>query len=83
MILLRALWRRKCESVEVKMGGQCGKIKREEIRGAGRDGRVKDRDPVAIKMSACSDADAHLPTTHTLTCACASHLHLLRHRGTE
>lgn len=32
-----------------------------------RDGGVKDRDPVEIKMSACAEADAHLPGTHALT----------------
>lgn len=66
MILLWAT-SRKCERVEVKTGGQCGKIKREEIRGAERDGRVKDRDPVAIQMSARAEADAHLPCTNTHT----------------
>lgn len=39
---------RKCEGVEVKMGGQCGKIERGEMWGARRDGRVKDR-------GSCSD----------------------------
>ncbi len=40
-----------------------------ERRDAGeqRDGKVKDRDPVAIKMSVCAEADAHLPRKHTFT----------------
>lgn len=37
---------------------------KEEIQGTERDGRVKDRDPVAIQMSVCAEADAHLPSTH-------------------
>lgn len=40
MILLRAA-SRKCESVEVKTGAQRGKIKRDEMQGAERDGSVK------------------------------------------
>lgn len=41
-----------------------------EMWGAERDGGVKDRDPVAIKMSVCAEADDRLPGTHThaLTC---------------
>lgn len=38
---------------------------KEEIQGAERDKRAKDRDPVAIQMSVCAEADAHLPSTHT------------------
>ena len=37
-----------------------------KTQGTQKDGRVKDRGPVAIKMSVCAEADAHLPSAHTL-----------------
>lgn len=44
-----------------------------KIQGSERGGRVKDnRDPAAIKMSVCAEANAHLPSpeTHTQTYTC-------------
>lgn len=39
--------------------------KEEKTQGAEGDGRVKDREPAAIKMSPRAEADAHLSSTNS------------------